>query len=114
MGDLERVEEGEGLGLAALEVEREGRSRAGAVAPVDVGLPRVAALREEAEIADALDLGMVAKEAADLRSSIQAVFGSVIVPMVLRSIRIWLISAFDPVIPPATRSLCPPAYLVSE
>ena len=47
-----------------------------------------------------------------LRSSIQAVLGSVIVPIVLRSIRIVLISSFEPVIPPATRSEWPPAYLV--
>ena len=49
-----------------------------------------------------------------LRSSIQAVFGSVIVPIVLRSMRIVLISSLEPVIPPATRSEWPPAYLVSE
>jgi hypothetical protein len=72
------------------------------VAAVDVGLARVVRL-QEAEIADALDLGMVAEELADLRafsparlmrsssvsrlmSSIQAVLGSVIVPIVLRII----------------------------
>ena len=66
MGDLERVQEGEGLRLAALQIEREGRARAGAVAAVDVGLAGVAALLEEAEIADALHLGMVLEEAADL------------------------------------------------
>jgi hypothetical protein len=38
--DLERVEEGEGLALAAFQVEREGRARAGAVAFVVVGLAR--------------------------------------------------------------------------
>ena len=66
MGDLQGVEEGEGLLLAALQIEREGRAGAGAVAAVDVGLAGVAALLEEAEIADALDLGMVAQEAAHL------------------------------------------------
>src|SRR3954470_20018597 len=66
MRDAERIEEGEGLLLAALQIEREGRAGAGAVAAVDVRLPGVAAVLEEAEIADALDLGVVAKEAADL------------------------------------------------
>jgi len=38
LGDLQRIEESEGLTLAALEIEREGRSRAGAVAIIDVAL----------------------------------------------------------------------------
>ena len=64
MGDRQIVEEGEGLFFAALHIEREGRAGAGAVAVVDVGLAR--ARIEEAEIADAFDLGMVAQESADL------------------------------------------------
>ena len=40
LGDPERVEERERLTLAALEVQREGRPRAGAVAAIDVGLAR--------------------------------------------------------------------------
>src|SRR5205085_8892766 len=55
---------GEGFFLPALEVKREGRTCAAAVALVDVGLAR--ALFEEAEVADAFDLGMIAQEAADL------------------------------------------------
>ena len=46
LGDLERVEEGEGLRLAALQIEREGRARAGAVAAVDVGLAAVPSSRK--------------------------------------------------------------------
>ena len=49
-----------------------------------------------------------------LRSSIHAECGSVIVPIVLRIARIGSIAALAPVTPPATRSLWPPAYLVSE
>ena len=52
--------------LAALQIEREGRAGAGAVAAIDVGLAGVAAILEEAEIADRLDLGLVAKQGADL------------------------------------------------
>ncbi len=65
LGDLERVEEAERLGLAALQVEREGRSRARAMAAEDVGLGR--SVLKEAEIADMIDLGMVLQIGADLR-----------------------------------------------
>ena len=58
IGDLQRVEEGERLLLAALQVEREGRAGAGAMALVDVRLAR--AFLEEAEIADLLDLRVAA------------------------------------------------------
>src|SRR3546814_10456023 len=37
LGDPERIEKGETLLLAALDVEREGRARAGAVAAEDIG-----------------------------------------------------------------------------
>jgi len=60
LGDLQGVEEGESLAFAALEIERESRSRAGAMAVVDVGLAR--ARLEETEVADRFDLGMVAQE----------------------------------------------------
>src|SRR4051812_4404549 len=64
LGDLERVQETEGLGLAALQIERKGRSRAGAMAVVDIRLAR--AFLKKAEIADELDLGMTAQPSADL------------------------------------------------
>ena len=51
------------LRLAALQVEREGRSCAEAVAAVDV---RLAIVFQEAEIADPLDLRMVGEEGAHL------------------------------------------------
>src|SRR5207253_8992189 len=54
MGDPQRIEEGEALPLATLQIEREGRAGAGAMTPVDVRLPGVAAVLEKAEIADAL------------------------------------------------------------
>src|SRR5206468_10388798 len=60
----QRVEELERFYLAALEVEREGRARAEAVALVDVGLTR--AFLEEAEVADLLHLRVAAQEVADL------------------------------------------------
>ena len=128
IGDLQRVEEGKGFALAALQVEREGRSRAGAMAPVDISLAR--SLLQKSEIADALDLRVVAQEGADLarrfrrrgsilsssvsrlRISIQAVFGSQMPPMTLRINRTLSSSARLPTRPPATRSLWPPAYLV--
>src|SRR3546814_4114048 len=62
--DLERVEEAETLLLAALDEEREGRTGAGAVAVENILLTRI---RDEAEIAEPLDLGMVEKEGADLQ-----------------------------------------------
>src|SRR6185503_5695920 len=65
MRDLQRVEERERLFLAALEIEREGRAGAGAMAAVDVRLART--VFEKAEIADLLDLGMLTQERADLR-----------------------------------------------
>ena len=40
--------------------------------------------------------------------------GSSCEPSVLRTERIFVISARAPVTPPATRSLCPPMYFVSE
>src|SRR5437870_11604654 len=64
IGDLERVEEGERLLLSALQIEREGRSRAGAMTVTNVGLAR--AFLEEPEIADLLDLRVTAQEIADL------------------------------------------------
>src|SRR5207245_6803532 len=64
VGDLERVEEGERLLLAALQIEREGGAGAAAMATVDVGLTR--AFIERAEEADLLDLGMAFEEVADL------------------------------------------------
>src|SRR3546814_8455313 len=60
--DLQRVQKGEGLRLAALEVEREGRSRARAMATVYVGLPL--GLRK-AEIDDLLHLRLVLQPGAD-------------------------------------------------
>ena len=62
-GDLECIEECERFALAALEIEREGRPGASAVAAIDVCLP---AFLQETEIADILNLGMVAEEGADL------------------------------------------------
>src|SRR3954463_16361116 len=64
VGDLQCIEERERLLLAALEVEREGRARASAVAPEDVGLARP--VLEKAEIADLLDLRMGPEEIAYL------------------------------------------------
>src|SRR5206468_9097693 len=55
----------ERLLLAALEIERESRTGAGAMAFEDVGLTR--AFFEEAQIADLLDLRMAAEEIAHLR-----------------------------------------------
>src|SRR5205085_10987677 len=66
MRDLQRIEEGETLPFAALQIEREGGTGAGAVAAVNVRLPGVTAFLEEAEIADALHLRMIAQEAAHL------------------------------------------------
>src|SRR5438309_1161865 len=63
--DLERVEEGERFFLAALQVEREGRAGAEAIAPKDIGLGR--AFLEKAEVTDLLDLRVAAQEIADLR-----------------------------------------------
>src|SRR3982751_1270393 len=62
MRNLQRVEEGERLLLAALQIEREGRTGAGAMAVVDVRLPR--SFFQKAEIADAFDLWMLAQEFA--------------------------------------------------
>jgi hypothetical protein len=62
IGDLQRVEEGEGLPLAALQVERKGRPRAGAVALVVVSLART--LFEETKVSDRLHFRMIAKELA--------------------------------------------------
>src|SRR5258708_24511228 len=64
VGDLQRVEEGERLFLAALQIEREGRAGAGAMALKDVRLAR--SILEETEIADLLDLRMAAQEIAYL------------------------------------------------
>ena len=47
-----------------------------------------------------------------LRSSIHAVLGSVMVPTVLRIMRMGVISRSAPTTAPATRSEWPPAYLV--
>src|SRR3546814_8441223 len=63
LGDPERIEKGETLLLAALDVEREGRARAGAVAAEDIGLRVVL---QKAELTDAPDLGVVAQEFAPL------------------------------------------------
>src|SRR6185312_3492493 len=57
-------EEGERLLLATLQVEREGRAGAAAMALEDVGLAR--ATLEEAEVADFLYLRMASKEVAHL------------------------------------------------
>ena len=65
IGNTQRVEKGERLLFASLEIKREGRPRAGAMATVDVGLPRF--IFEEAEVSYLLDLGMGAEEFADLR-----------------------------------------------
>src|SRR6266567_2925388 len=64
VGNLQRVEEGERLLLAALQIERKGRSGAGAVALENVRLAR--ALLEKTEVADLLDLGVAAQKIADL------------------------------------------------
>src|SRR3546814_487528 len=63
--DLERIEESERLRLAALQIEREGGAGTGAMAAVDVGLPRFGI--EKAEIADTFHAGMVLQPCADLR-----------------------------------------------
>src|SRR5688572_30778255 len=63
MGDGQRVEERERLALAAFQIERKGRSGAGAMALVDVRLPRP--FLEKAEVADRLDFRMAAEEFAD-------------------------------------------------
>src|SRR5438046_10720099 len=63
VGDLEAVEEGKGFAFTALQVKREGRPGAGAMALVDILLMRTGF--EEAEIADLFNLGMVAEELAD-------------------------------------------------
>src|SRR3546814_3247295 len=52
------------LPFSALDEEREGRTGAGAVAVENILLTRIG---DEAEIAEPLDLGMVAKEGADLQ-----------------------------------------------
>ena len=95
--------------------------------PIDVGLARP--FLKEPEIADLLDLRVAFRKSqtfaafsparlmrsssvSRLRSSIQAVLGSQMVPMVFRSMRIWLISPRSPTTAPATKSLCPPIYLV--
>src|SRR6185503_2371373 len=65
MRDLQRIEEGERLLLATLEVELEGRAGAGTVTAIDVGLTR--ALLEEAEVANLLDLRVLAQEVAHAR-----------------------------------------------
>src|SRR4051812_34908811 len=64
VGNLERVEEGECLLFTALEVEREGRSGAGAVALEDIRLAR--SLLEETEVSDLLDLRVALQEIAHL------------------------------------------------
>src|SRR5215213_4400385 len=64
VGDREVVEEGERLFLAALQVKRKGRAGAGAMPRVNIGLPR--AFLQEAEVADLLDLWMMAEEFAHL------------------------------------------------
>src|SRR5690606_33313911 len=61
--DLERVEKGERLRLPALEIEGEGRSRAGAMAAVDVRLPIGFG---EAEIDDLFHLRLVLEPGANL------------------------------------------------
>src|SRR3546814_4104510 len=63
LGDPERIEKGETLLIAPLDVEREARARSGAVAAEDIGLLVVL---QKAEIADALDLEVVAQEFAHL------------------------------------------------
>src|SRR5579883_334156 len=62
--DLEPVEEGEGLGLAALDLEGEGRAGCAAL-PLEYMLARVRRL-EESEIVHLRDLGMRPQELRDL------------------------------------------------
>src|SRR3546814_14064301 len=62
--DLERVEEAEALLLAPLDEEREGRAGAGAMAVENILLTRIG---DEPQIAESLDLGMVAQICADLQ-----------------------------------------------
>src|SRR6185295_959368 len=65
IGDLKRVEEGERLLFAALQVKREGGPRARAMTLEDVRLAR--SVLEEAEVADLLHLRMALQIIADLR-----------------------------------------------
>ena len=60
---LQRIEETEALGFAALDEDGEGAARAGAVAVVDILLARVL---DHAEVAQPFDLGMVFEEVAYL------------------------------------------------
>src|SRR3546814_8952799 len=62
--DLERVEEAEALLLAPLDEEREGRAGAGTMAVENILLTRIG---DEPQIAESLDLGMVAQICADLQ-----------------------------------------------
>ena len=110
--DLQRVEEGERLLLAALQIEREGRSGAGAMAacrcPPGASLPRGSRdsrpsrpsgwSRRKSQTLAAFSPArlMRSSSVSRLRSSIQAVLGSQIVPIVLRIMRTWLISPFSP------------------
>ncbi len=48
------------------------------------------------------------------RMIIHEVFGSSCVPRLLRRLRTGITKDFGPTTPPATRSECPPTYLVSE
>ena len=61
--DFQRIEETEALGLTAFDEYREGRACAGAMAVVDILLPRIGNI---AQLTETLDLRMCFQKGADL------------------------------------------------